>query len=237
MKLSKHVRHIPPPTVGQVLHPNAATWNLLIALGVCCHTVRCWRRFDFSGVRVAGEPVWSYPVSAQFPANREINSEFPLLLGNQRQVRRRSSRLFNVLSGISLMSGTGIFFEQIRVFSRPSRERWLRYNQSCPCVRRSQDVPPRMGGSSCSPTAWKPFSHPIFCCRHVPLGARPRGGRRSLLAQPDPAASRARQTTGQLHPRRHERRRRRPRLGAGCSNRLFCDRDVTSSSTISELRP
>ncbi|MCV2864391.1 hypothetical protein [Defluviimonas sp. WL0075] len=71
---------------------------------------------------MAEEPVWSYPVSAKFPANREINSEFLLFSGNQRQVRRKSPRLFNALFGISLPTGTGNFFKPNKVFFASSRE-------------------------------------------------------------------------------------------------------------------
>ena len=71
---------------------------------------------------VAEEPVWSYPVSAKFPANRVNNSEFLLFSGNQRRVRRKSTRLFNALFGISLPTGTGNFFEPNKVISSSSRE-------------------------------------------------------------------------------------------------------------------
>ena len=71
---------------------------------------------------MAEEPVWSYPVSAKFPANRENNSEFLLFSGNQRQVRPKSPRLFNALLGISLLTGTGNFFGPNKVISSSSRE-------------------------------------------------------------------------------------------------------------------
>lgn len=75
---------------------------------------------------VAEGPVWSYPVSAKFPANRENNRVFLLFSGNQRRVRRKSPRLFNALFGISLLIGTGNFFELNKVIFSSSRERGSR---------------------------------------------------------------------------------------------------------------
>ena len=71
---------------------------------------------------MAEEPVWSYPVSAKFPAIRENNSEFLMSSGSQCRVRRKSARLFNALFGISLPTGTGNFFEPNTVNSSSSRE-------------------------------------------------------------------------------------------------------------------
>ena len=73
-------------------------------------------------MQLAEEPVWRYPVSAKFPANREIISEFLLFSGNQRQGRRKTQRLFNALLEISLLTGTGNFFEPNKVISSSSRE-------------------------------------------------------------------------------------------------------------------
>jgi hypothetical protein len=72
--------------------------------------------------KMAEEPVWSYPVSAKFPANREINRVFLLFSGNQCWDRRKTRRLFNALSEISLPTGTGNFFEPNKVISSSSRE-------------------------------------------------------------------------------------------------------------------
>ncbi|MEZ5713729.1 MAG: hypothetical protein R3D85_00275 [Paracoccaceae bacterium] len=71
---------------------------------------------------VAEEPVWSYPVSANFPANREINRVFLLFSGNQCWDRRKSLRLFNALFGISLLTGTGNFLGPNKVIFSSSRE-------------------------------------------------------------------------------------------------------------------
>ena len=73
-------------------------------------------------LNVAEEPVWSYPVSAKFPANREINRVFLLFSGNQCWDRRKTRRLFNALFGISLPTGTGNFFEPNKVIFSSSRE-------------------------------------------------------------------------------------------------------------------
>lgn len=80
------------------------------------------RKQGKQGVWVAEEPVWSYPVSTKFPANRENNSEFLLFSGNQCRVRRKNPRLFNALLEISLLTGTGNFFDLNTVISSSSRE-------------------------------------------------------------------------------------------------------------------
>ena len=76
----------------------------------------------YSLMWVAEEPVWSYPVSAKFPANREINRVFLLFSGNQCWDRRKTRRLFNALFEISLPTGTGNFFEPNKVIFSSSRE-------------------------------------------------------------------------------------------------------------------